>query len=209
MQTNAVQLRGARRGMVVAAATALTFVAVFVQALAGPLPAFACSCMAPMPTIAEVAQDPGTVIVAGVVQQQFPERTAVVVDTWFVGAQPVDTVWLGFGSQMMSSCDPFVTMGERRLLVMSRQAADLFTVNPCVQSGVIGTPAGDEALAAAVELFGGSTPPTPAPTEPPESPPPAPTGLDPSWLYVAAVVGGAGLIFVVVTLLAIRRRPTG
>jgi hypothetical protein len=209
MQTNTLQPGRARRGMVVGAATALTFAAAFFQALAGPLPAFACSCMAPLPTIAEVAQDPNTVVIAGVIGQQLPDRTPVAVDTWFWGPAPTDVVWLSFGNGQMTSCDPFVTVGERRLLVLSRSDANLFSVNPCVASGVIGEPGGDEALAEAQTLFGGSAPPTPAPTEPPAVPAPTPAALDPTWLYVAAVIGGAGLIFAVMALLAVRRRPSG
>ena len=206
MHMIAFRAGGARRGFVVAAAAALTFLAITAQALYDPRPAFACSCITPLPSLAQVASEPNTVIVAGTVAQQFPERTSVTIDTWFWGAAPVDTAWLSFGSQMTTSCDPFVTVGERRLLVMSRQEADLFSVNPCVQSGVIGTPDGDAALAAAEALFEEVAPPTPSPTAPPESPPPA--TIDPGWLYVGGVVGGATLLLLAIALIAIRRRPT-
>lgn len=195
------------RGSVLAAALALTFMAVFVQALAGPGRALACSCMTPMPTIEEVAREPNTVVLAGVVGPQQPDRTPISVDTWFWGPGPTDVVWLGFGSQMLSSCDPFVTVGERRLMVLYRDETGSFSVNPCVESGVIGTEAGDAAMSSAMELFGGVAPPTEEPTEPPDNSPPATPAADTGWLYVAAIVGGGGLVLALVVLLALRRRP--
>jgi hypothetical protein len=207
MQTDALPVAVARPSFVLATATVLTFVAVFAQALAGPLPALACSCITPMPTMAEVAREPGTVVLAGVVGRQLPDRTPVAVDTWFFGGEATDVVWLSFGSGGMTSCDPVVTAGERRLLVLYRQDTGMYSVNPCVESGVIGTPSGDEALATAQELFGGAPPPTPAPTDPPAVPPSQPTAIDPSWLYVGAIVGGALLFFGLIALIAIKRRP--
>lgn len=195
-------------GWVVAAALALTFAAVFVQALAGPGRALACSCVMPMPTIAEAATQPGTVVVAGIIGPQQPEQTPLQVDTWFFGGAPQPVIWMSFGSRMMTSCDPFVEVGERRLMVLFRQDGGLFSYNPCVQSGVIGTPEGDAALATAQELFGGEPIATPVPTPPPQigdTP-----GLDAARLYVIGAVGAGVLLLAAVVLIAMlrRRRPS-
>jgi hypothetical protein len=187
---------------------AFTFAAVFLQALAGPLPARACSCVMPMPTIGEAATQPGTVVLAGVIGPQQPDRTPVQVDTWFSGPGVQEIVWMSFGSQMTTSCDPVVNVGERRLLVLSRQDEQLYSYNPCVQAGVIGTPEGDAALAEAQELFGGQPIATPAPTPPPQigdTP-----GLDAARVYVIGAVGVGVLLLVGVLLFATlrRRRPS-
>lgn len=165
--------------MVLSVGTLLALVAAFAQALAGPLPVRACSCMEPMPGLAAVASEPNVVILAGTIGPQQPERTPVHVDTWFHGPGLTEVVWLSFGSQMTTSCDPFVTEGERRLMVVQRQDDGLFSYWPCAPAGVIGTEAGDAALAEAEALFSVEPSPTPPPTDPPETEPPAtdpPTG---------------------------------
>lgn len=200
--------RVAGKGLVVGAAIALTFMAVFVQALAGPGRALACSCMEPMPTLADVAQEPNTVVIAGTIGPQQPERTPVEVDTWFHGPGPTNIVWLSFGTQMMTSCDPVVTAGERRLMVLHRDPQGVFTVNPCVTSGVIGTDAGDAALAEANALFAAATPPPVEPTEPPPVVAPPPTEVDAARIYVVGAIVAALLVFAVVGFVALRRRPS-
>jgi hypothetical protein len=197
------------RSTVLAAALVLALAAGFAQALAGPLPVRACSCMEPLPGLARVAADPATVIVAGTIGQQLAEQTQLVVDTWFHGAGMTDVLWLSFGSQMLSSCDPFVTPGERRLMVLHRQDGGLYSVNPCVSSGVIGEEGGDAALAEAEALFltdVPATPQPPSPTEPPDSP--SPSGPGDGWLFVAGTLGAAAVLFAVLALLGMRsRRP--
>lgn len=193
-----------RHGWILGAALVMTFAAVFMQSLAAPGRALACSCVMPMPTIADMATEPGTVVVAGSIGPQQPERTPVEVDTWFHGGAPAPVIWLSFGSQMTTSCDPSVNVGERRLLVLSRVDEQLYSYNPCVQAGVIGTPDGDAALAAAEQLFGGQLMPTPEPTEPPnigETP-----GLDAARLYVVGAIGAAVLLLAGVVLFAMLRR---
>ncbi|HVM29357.1 MAG TPA: hypothetical protein VM305_01110 [Candidatus Limnocylindrales bacterium] len=192
--------------------------AVLAQSFVAPLPGLACSCVAPLPSLAEVAREENTVIVVGTIGQQLPDRTPVAVDTWFHGPGATDVVWLGFGSQSMSSCDPFVSPGERRLLVLFRQEqGGTHGYNPCVASGVIGTEAGDEALAQAVELFGAApTPPEPPeppeateppePTQPPLSPRPTPGDPGAGWLFVAGTLAATALIFAVVAIAGLRRR---
>jgi hypothetical protein len=191
----------------VIAALLLAACGALAQGLGGPLPALACSCAAPLPSMARVAAEPNTVIVVGTIGRQLADRTPVAVDTWFHGPGASEVIWLGFGSQAMSSCDPFVTAGERRLLVLFRQEGmGTFGFSPCVASGVIGTEAGDEALAEATELFGAGPSPPPGPTEPPVSPRPPPGDPGAGWLFVVGALGAAALIFAVVALLGLRRR---
>jgi hypothetical protein len=192
------------RGWAFAAALAVTLGALMLQALAGPLPARACSCVMPMPSLEEAASQPGAIVVAGVIGPQQPDRTPVQVDTWFSGPAPQELVWMSFGSQMATSCDPSVSVGERRLLVLTRQDEQLFAYNPCVQAGVIGTPEGDAALEQAQALFGGQPIATPTPTPPPrigDTP-----GMDAARLYVVGAVGIGVLLLVGVVLFATLRR---
>jgi hypothetical protein len=195
-----------RHGIVATTVIALTLAAFFAQSIYGPGRALACSCIQPMPTLEQVAADPGTVVVAGTIGPQAAERTPVQVDSWFLGANPQPLIWLSFGKELMTSCDPVVTEGERRLLVLSRHDENLYGVNPCVaESGVIGTEAGDAALAAANRLWGeGAALPTPEPTPPPQivdTP-----GLDTARLYIVGAVGAGVLVFAAVILLALLRR---
>jgi hypothetical protein len=197
-----------RGPLVLLAGTLLVLTAAFAQALAGPLPARACSCAAPLPSLARVAGDPGVVVLVGTIGQQQAERTPGAVETWFNGPGANDVVWLNFGRQMMSSCDPFVTAGEKRIMVLHPIGDGAYGVNPCVVSGVIGTADGDAALAEAEALFAGQPPP-PGATDPPALPG-APTGASSDgWLMVGGVVGVAGLILVGVALLSVRRRQAG
>jgi len=117
-----------------------------------------------------------------------------------------DVVWLNFGSQAMTSCDPFVTAGEKRLMVLHPNGDGTYSVNPCVASGVIGTEAGDAALAEAQALFVAQPTPGPSPSDPPAAPQPLPDGADGGWLMVLGVLGVATLAFAAVVLIATRRR---
>jgi hypothetical protein len=195
-------LRAATMAIVLAAS------GMVLQSLAGPLPALACSCAEPLPSMARAAAEPNTAVVLGTIGEQLPEQTPVAVETWFHGPGFSDVIWLNFGSQSMTSCDPFVTRGERRLLVLFRQAdTGTFGVNPCVSSGVIGTDAGDEALAQAIELFGSNPTPPPGSTEPPVSPRPPAGDPGAGWLFVVGALGAAAVIFALVALAGLRRRP--
>lgn len=195
-----------RRPFVLASGVLLALSAAFAQSLAAPLPAMACSCVAPLPSIERVAADPNVVVIAGTIGQQLPDRTPVAVDTWFHGSGPSDVVWLSFGSQSMSSCDPFVSPGERWLMVLHRQDEGIFSYSPCVVSGAIGTDSGDEALAQATEIFAGQMTPPPGPTEPPISPRPPTTDPAGGWVYIVGALGAAALVFAVVALVGLRRR---
>ena len=85
----------------------------------------------------------------------------------------------------------------------------MYSVNPCVESGLIGTEQGDAALATAAELFGqGQPPPVVEPTDPPPVVQPEPAGIDAARWYIVAVIGAAVLLFAIVGFVALRRRPS-
>jgi hypothetical protein len=199
-----------KRGPHMLMAAALAMGALFLQSLSAPLPALACSCIDPLPSLARVAAEPNVAIIAGTVGAQQPERTPITVDTWFHGPGVTDVVWLNFGSQMMTSCDPVMTAGERRLMVISANGDGTFSYSPCAPAGVIGTDSGDKALAEAVALFAAE--PTPPPTQPPELPRPnepeaSPAGM--AWLLVAATLAAGAVVLGGVALYAVRRRRPG
>ncbi|CAN5668127.1 hypothetical protein BH23CHL7_BH23CHL7_13060 [soil metagenome] len=195
-----------RRPIVLAAATLLALAAAFGQALAGPLPARACSCMEPLPSLARVASEPGVVVLVGTIGQQQPERTPVAVERWFNGPGMTEVVWLNFGRQAMTSCDPFVTAGEKRMMVLHANEDGTYGVNPCVVSGVVGTESGDTAVAEAEALFAVQPTPSPAATDPPATPGPSVGDTGAGWLMVGGVLGAAALVFASVVLLSVRRR---
>jgi hypothetical protein len=195
-----------RRPIVFVAATLFALAAAFGQALAGPLPARACSCMEPLPRLAGVASEPGVVVLVGTIGQQGPERTPVAVERWFSGPGMTEVVWLNFGTQAMTSCDPFVTAGEKRMMVLHSNGDGTYGVNPCVASGVVGTESGDAALAEAEALFTVQPTPSPAATDPPATPTPPADDPSAGWLMVGGVLGAAALVFAGVVLLSVRRR---
>jgi hypothetical protein len=195
------------RGRILAASMLITFSAVFVQAVALPSVVRACSC-ADFRSMAEVVAEGDATIVAGVVGRQLPDRTPVAVDTWFHGSGPSDMVWVSGGSQMMTSCDPFMEVGERRVFVLHGRPGELYSVDPCSVGGVIGTENGDAALAEAQALFGtGNVPPTLEPTDPPEGPPAASPLTGEGMLWLAVAVAAAAVMFGGIALLALRRQP--
>lgn len=195
------------RGRTLAASLLVTLSAVFFQAVALPSDVRACSCVA-FHSLAEVVADGDVTIVTGVVGRQLPDRTPVAVATWFHGPGPSDVVWVRGGSQMMTSCDPFMEVGELRVFVLHGRPGEPYSVDPCSVGGVVGTESGDSALAEAEALFGtGSVPPTAEPTEPPASPPPAAPVAGEAMLWIAAALGAAVVMFGGIALLAVRRQP--
>jgi hypothetical protein len=74
----------ARRGLLLAAAGAIAFIAVWAQALAGPWPARACTC-GPTEALAELASQPGIVILTGTIGVQQANRIPVAVEAWYHG----------------------------------------------------------------------------------------------------------------------------
>lgn len=199
-----------RRGLPIAVALFLAFAAFSFQAVQMPGRVVACSC-AGVSTLAEVVQDDQVTIVAGVIGPAQPDRTPVVLDTWFHGPFPTDVVWLMGGTNSMSSCDVFMSAGERRLMVLyggpiAPGANGLYSSSLCSPNAVVGTPEGDELLAEAVALFG------PSEGQPSHEPvTSAPLDLSP-WLgegllWVAAA-GGVGMLMFGALILVARRRPT-
>lgn len=215
-----------RRFLPVASAIVLAFMALTVQAVQLPGRALACSCVAPLPTLAEVAQDEGTSIVVATVGRALPDRTPMGIEGSFVGGPHPEVIWLSGGSQQMTSCDIFMSAGERRLLVLYRAEGDLYTANSCAPSGVLGTADGDALLATAIETFGDPQPPgapqpepepepqpEPLPEPEPEVQPEPPTATEPaplvgSGLVWAAGAFGVGLLMFGVIILVARRRPS-
>lgn len=198
-----------------AAALVFAFISYAYQAVHIPGRVMACSCIAPLPTLADVARDENVSVVIGTVGRALPDRTPIAVEGWFVGGPAEEVVWLTGGSQQMTSCDIFMSAGERRLLVLYRGDAGLFSTNSCAPSGVLGTLEGDALLATAIDAFGDpNVPQSPASPEPepePESVSPIATepsqGLGQGLVWVAAAVG-VGIPFFGAIVLFARRRPT-
>ncbi len=195
-----------RRLKAVSAALVFVFMAYALQSVALPGRVLACSCVAPLPSLAEVVDRDQVTVVLGTVGRPLPDRTPIAVEAWFHGAAPTDVVWLMGGTNMATSCDVFMSVGERRLLVLRGGEEGLYSTNLCLPGGLIGTPEGDALLAEATEVLGsGQSPP------PPEPAPNAPLDLSP-WLggltWVAAAAGLGLLMFGAIALIA-RRRPPG
>jgi len=202
-----------RRAWPLAAALVFAFVSYAYQAAQIPGRVLACSCVAPLPTLIEVARDEGTSIVVATVGRALPDRTPLTVEGSFVGGPHAEVIWLAGGSQQMTSCDIFMSAGERRLLVVYPGDAGLYSTNSCAPSGLLGTPDGDALLATAIEAFGDPgvpTAPEPEPEPDPESVSPIVTEPSPllgqGLIWVAAAVG-AGVLFLGLIVLVARRRP--
>jgi hypothetical protein len=178
---------------------------IFGQAVEAPLRVSACSCVAPMPTLEELAREPGTDIVLASVGQALPDRTPLLIEGWFHGTPETDVIWIRGGANMGTSCDVFLDAGRSYVLVLYRGDDGLYATNSCTPSGQVGTEAGDNLVAQATSLFGtAQAPPTLEPG------PAAPVDLAP-WTggltWVAAAAGAGVLLFGLIALLA-RRRPS-
>lgn len=189
-----------------AAALVLAGASLVVQGVEAPLRVVACSCVAPMPTLAELAQEPGTSIVVATVGQALPDRTPLAVEGWFRGSMDSDVIWIHGGMNMGTSCDIFLEAGQSYVLVLYRGEGGIYSANSCTPSGQVGTVAGDNLLAETGTLFGDAqAPPTPEPVAPtPIDLAPWPGGL----AWAAAGVAIAAGLFGAIALLA-RRRPSG
>lgn len=177
----------------------------FAQAVEAPLRVAACSCVAPMPTLAELAREPGTDIVLASVGQALPDRTPLLIEGWFHGAPESDVIWIRGGANMGTACDVFLDAGRSYVLVLYRGEDGLYSTDSCTPSGQVGTEAGDNLVVQATALFGtAQAPPTPEPE------PAAPVDLAP-WtgglIWVVAAAGAGVLLFGLIALLA-RRRPS-
>ncbi len=203
-----------RRTLPLAAALFLAFAAYSFQAVQLPGRVMACSCIAPLPTLADVARDEGTSIVVGTVGRALPDRTPIAIEGSFVGGPHPEVIWLSGGSQQMTSCDIFMSAGERRLLVLYRGDAGLYSTNSCAPSGLLGTQDGDALLATAIDSFGDAQAPLgPQPEPSPEPGVTSPIATEPApllgqgFVWVAAAVGVGILVLGTVVLFA-RRRST-
>lgn len=196
-----------RRLKTVSAALVFAFMAYALQSVALPGRVLACSCVTPLPSLAELVDRDQITVVVGIVGQALPDRTPIAVEAWFYGEAATDLVWLSGGANEATSCDVFMSVGEHRLLVLQGGADGLYSTNVCLPGGLIGTPEVDARLAEAAGLFGVAQSPPPAP----EPAPNEPLDLSP-WLggltWVAAAAGVAILMFGALALFA-RRRPSG
>jgi hypothetical protein len=196
-----------RRGLAFGGAVLLGLSAVLLQWVALPRPALACSCVAPLPTLEEFVEQAGggIAVITGTVGAPLPETTPVVVEAWFFGAAPQDVVWISGGSNVMSSCDRMLGVGERHLLVLYGPPGERYSTNVCARGASLDTQEGQALLAEAVALFGtGEPPPTaePAPEQPLDLSPLAGPGM----LWVLAGGLAALAVFGLVTLAARRRQ---
>jgi len=214
----------ARRGLLLAVAAALAFIGAWAQALAGPLPALACTCALPEGGLAALVGQPDVVVFTGTAGRQAIDRVPFTVTDWFHGDGAARIVFVrpasipdGRGGVMHNTCGLDFRPGEWMFLVAHGHPPEPLTASVCSPHASLDTAEGQALVADATEVFGapGAAPPaegpaaTTQPTEPPAVPAPTPAALDPTWLYVAAVIGGAGLIFAIMALLAVRRRPSG
>lgn len=177
--------------------------ALFTQSAVVPARVVACSCVPP-PSLAEIAATEDVAIVVGTVGRALPDRTPLGVETWFHGASPSGIVWLNTGTQMGSSCDIFMTAGERRFFVLYPAGDATYSAISCSPNGLIGSPDGDALLEEAIATFGGEPPPTPEP-EAAAEPTPSPWIGD-GLLWVAGGVGAATLLFGLIVAAGLRTR---
>lgn len=195
-----------------AAAFAVAFAALTIHSLALPERVLACSCAWPPPSLAEVAARDQVSVIVGTVGQSLPDRTAIGVETWFHGAFPADVVWLTGGTNMASSCDLPLAVGQRWVLVLNGGpaapgAGGLYSAGSCDPHGELGTPQGNAVLADVIATFGSGESP-----DPPEAEPPPPIDVS-RWLggglvWVAAA-SGTGVLVLAAIVLAARRRRAG
>lgn len=198
-----------RHRLSVAVALFLAFAAYSFQVIQMPGRVLACYCTEQ--SLAEVVEEGQVTVVAGVVGPAQPDRTPVVLDAWFHGAFRTNVVWLRTGTNSVSSCDVFMSVGERRLMVLhggpiAPGANGLYSSSLCSPNAVIGTAEGDALFAEAVGLFG------PAEEQPASEPvTSAPAELAP-WvgggLVWAAAAFGIGMLLFGGLILVARRRPT-
>ena len=148
------------RGLVrITISLALAVVAFAFQSLEMPSVASACSCAGPPPPLLEAVSRGNVTVVVGTVGVALPEQTPITVETWFHGPFPNAVVWVMGGTQMASSCDIPLAVGQRALLVLyggpsAPGANGLYSLSMCERNGVLGTEIGNAALAEAVAAFG-------------------------------------------------------
>ena len=195
-----------RRGLILVFAVVFALSAVLAQSLAVPQRVVACSCIAPLPTLAETVAGGGDVsVLTGTIGPPQPEVTPIEVEAWFHGGRPADVVWVSGGAQMMTSCDVSFSAGQRWFLVLYGEPGQPYSTNLCAPNAMLGTAEADELVAQAVELFG-SIEPSPTAEPPPAAPVEPSPLLSGGMLWVVAAVAVAGVLFAAIFVLA-RQRP--
>jgi hypothetical protein len=187
------------------------FAATAFQSIALPRPAFACSCVADLPSLAETAERDNVAIVTGTVGVAQPDRTPFVVQTWFHGGFPAKAVWLAGGTNMMSSCDIGLGAGQQWFLVLyggpaAPDSNGLYSAGMCSQNARLDSDAGQAYVTEATVAFGGQPPPT---SDPEPASLAAPIDVEP-WLVglpVVAAISLVALAFLAIVALVARRRP--
>lgn len=205
-----------RRGLLLAVTAALAFTGVWAQALAGPPLARACTC-GPTEGLAELARQPGVVILTGTIGVQQADRIPIAVEAWYHGNGVAPVVWLSVddvpGGVASHDCGrPSLHAGERQFIVAAGPPSGPFAQRACTPSGTLETAAGQALVADAAEVFGAPLQPSspdPNTTDPPTAPTVGPPIDAVAWPYAVGLIGAAAVIFVVVTFFALRRRPGG
>jgi hypothetical protein len=157
----------------------------FTASLLIPPRMFACSCMMPGP-IAEVANDPTAIVVAGTVGAHAPGGLTFQVERWYFGASPAPILTMVPGDG--ASCGLPLQPGERLIAVAQRDEQGLVHPSICSHYGLVGTPEGQALMAEAERAFG------PGPSN--ADPPPTTDGGGVSWV----LLGGGAIALVVVVL---------
>jgi hypothetical protein len=156
----------------------------------------ACSCAMPGP-LADVANEPAALVVAGTVGPRVADGFAFQVERWYFGASPSPVLTMVPGDG--ASCGIPLQSGERLIAVAYRDEQGLAHPSICSHYGQVGTPEGQALMAEAERTFG----PGPTMGEPPS---PVDEGGVP-WPILAG--GGVALAGVVLLggFLVLRRRP--
>lgn len=180
-----------RRAETLVLALALAAGAFWLQAIAVPTSAFACSCASPR-NLAAVAARGDSIVIATV-----EGSNTINVTHTFAGEAELGQMRVGGLGPDSDACEEGASSGETWLFSL-KQHRVRWSTTACTLNGLIGTDDGDALLAEAIERFGPILPPTSAEDLPAD----ASTQIGG---YGAALVIGAGILIFV--LLVARRRP--
>ncbi len=181
-------------------AAGLALALAFLVQHAVPQAAIACSCIGPQPLEAYAGQ-PGTVILAGHVEDVDQRGAIVAVDRWFAGGRSDAFVVISgdFGNGASCGVGAVPNVDSQWIWVAFAGDGGDLRISICQPTADLATPEGQKLLAGAVATFGDVPGPSlPAPTAPPD--PAAPVDPTP---YLAAggtvalgllILGGAALL---------------
>jgi hypothetical protein len=174
-----------------------------------PARTVACSCIAPSPLAAIVAQEPDLIVVVGRVGAGHGGRFAFAVERWYRGDLGMDRLILtdavidqGDGTQIVNTCGRQLRTGDRMALVGTVGVGGNLETNVCLPGGVIGTPDGDALVAEAAAALGPGATPAP-PIDLFDEPDPFDAVVAALPIAIVAVLLSLGLLAIVA---AIRRR---